>query len=166
MVVIDVKAKRTPSLNTELAKLMHRGEQATQKIWTKTEYKHAETRVRQRTKLEMDSKLKSADVQEEDLLPDKSSTTIDFVIESNHKCTPGNDKIKIRKKPPDLGNLSLTKNSSLTLNLLLDATIPLVQDDNNPLNRGIKSTKIPRTLPPTPIIGQTIPNKTYNIQYE
>ena len=45
--VIDLKAKKTAKLNMQLAKMMNRGEQAIQKIRTKTEYKQAEPRVRQ-----------------------------------------------------------------------------------------------------------------------
>ena len=42
--VVDLKAKKTPKLNKQLAKMMERGEQAIQKIRTKTEYKQAEAR--------------------------------------------------------------------------------------------------------------------------
>lgn len=46
--VVDLKAKKTPKLNMQLAKMMDRGEQAIQKIRTKTECKPAEARVRQK----------------------------------------------------------------------------------------------------------------------
>ena len=45
---LEFLAKKTPMLNMILAKLMDRGEQAIQKIRTKTEYRQAEARVRQR----------------------------------------------------------------------------------------------------------------------
>ena len=45
---LEFLAKKTPKLSMILAKLMDRGEQAIQKIRTKTEYRQAEARVRQR----------------------------------------------------------------------------------------------------------------------
>ena len=102
--VIDLKAKKTPKLNMQLAKMMNRGEQAIQKIRTKTEYKQA--RVRKRLK-EDKQKTDINNLPTEDKMTDltddrtpSSSADIDFQIESNQH-TPQNRQIKIDRKLPD-----------------------------------------------------------------
>ena len=115
-----------------------------------------------------ETKPELSELRTEDLPPDRqslpsaSSSRTDFRIETHHPCTPQNNKIKTRRKLPDLGNLSITKNSPLTSNLLLNtSTIPLVQNNNTPPTHGIHNRssvgRTPRTLPPTPSMTQPTP---------
>ena len=159
---------------------MYRGEQIIQKIRTKTEYRQAEALARQRlkeAKLKTDIRLESSELPTEDLPRDRqslssaSSSKIDFQIESNHWCTPENNKIKIHRKLPDLINLNTIKNSPLTSNLLLNtSSIPLIH--NNTLKTyGIHGRRslvgwTPRTLPPRPSMSQPTPIRPIGLNTE
>ena len=166
--VIDLKAKETPKLNMQLAKMMDRGEKAIQKIRTKAEYKHAEARARQRLKeSKRETDIKSNDSPTNNLTDDRtpssmtSSADVDFHIESN-QCTPQVRQIKIYRKLFDLGNLSIAKNTPLTSKLLLDtSTIALVHNNSTPThgtqNRRSSVNRTPRVLPKTPSFKQPTP---------
>ena len=99
--VIGLKAKKTPKLNMVLAKIMERGEQATQKIRTKTDYKQIEARVKQRlkeAKEEIDNTPKQKDSQIENSTIDRPplilSPGIGFQIQKK-QCTLQDNRIKI-----------------------------------------------------------------------
>ena len=97
-----------------------------------------------------------------------SPADIDIHIEST-QCTPQDRQIKIHTKLPDLGNLSIARNTPLTSKLLLDTfTIPLVHNNNTPATHGTQNrrssvNRTPRVLPPTPTTSTT-PN-THNLKY-
>ena len=169
--VIDLKAKKTFKLNMVLAKMMDREEQAIQKMRTKTKYKQIEARVRQRLKEikeETDIKPKLSDPQLENATIDRppssltSSPGIDFQIE-NTQCTPQNNHIKIYRKLPHLGNLSIAKNIPLTSKILLESSrIPFIYNNNTPTNHRIQNrrssvSRTPRILPSKPSVTEPTP---------
>ena len=70
-----------------------------------------------------------------------SPADIDIHIEST-QCTPQDRQIKIHKKLPDLGNLSIARNTPLTSKLLLDTfTIPLVHNNDTPATHGTQNRR-------------------------
>ena len=104
-----------------------------------------------------------------------SPADIDIHIEST-QCTPQDRQIKIHKKLPDLGNLSIARNTPLTSKLLLDtSTIPLVHNDNTPATHGTQDrrssvNRTTRVLPPTPSFNQPTPTTSttpnaHNLKY-
>ena len=148
--------------------MMDRGEKAIQKIRTKTEYKQAEAKARQRLKeSKRETDIKSNDSPTNNLTDDRtpssmtSSADVDFHIESN-QCTPPVRQIKIYRKLLNLGNLSIAKNTPPLYKLLLGTSaIPLVHNNSTPthatLNRRSSVNRTPRVLPKRPSFNQPTP---------
>lgn len=128
---------------------MDRGEQAIQKIQTKTEYKEGEARVRERM---TESESKS-----------KEKTTSAVTVEQQESTLLS---VRIRQQLPDLINNTGIENPSVTSSVLLNASdIAIVQESNTPISQNRTSnmcliTGTPRILPRTPLDSrQPVPRR-------
>ena len=135
---IKLKANKTLWLNTILAQLLDRGEQAIRKIRTKTEYRQAEMRVD-----------KGRMITTEKLPTPKASS-----LNADQLHTP-KSSVRSKRKFPDLANIIVEENSPFTTRQLLDtSSIPITPDVTTPIPRITKEkarfAKTPRRLPPTP----------------
>ena len=104
-----------------LAQLLDRSEQAIQKIRTKTEYKQAELRLKQRLNESKTTECKSTSekvaVQELNEISSIQPTPNITSCNNNQLQTP--KRVRIKRKLPDLANISVVQNSSLTTRQLL-----------------------------------------------